>query len=79
MDMTSRQNQIVTLNTIKNHTGSIPTVIRTSSGTMSVNVPLNLTPQRIILKPQTTIPSNNIPQNKTDENIKKRKLEETKK
>ncbi|KAF2905727.1 hypothetical protein ILUMI_00440 [Ignelater luminosus] len=78
MDMTNRQNQIVTLNTTKYHTRSIPTVIRTSSGTMSVNVPLNLTPQRIILKPQTPIPSNIISQNKI-EHVRKRKLEETKK
>lgn len=66
MDITNRHNHMVNLNSMKNQT-SIPTFIRTSVGTVSLNVPINLAPQRIILKqpPFTSF-------NKMDENANKR-------
>ncbi|KAF5287976.1 hypothetical protein FQR65_LT12153 [Abscondita terminalis] len=67
MGISNRHNHMVNLNSLKNQTSSIPTYIRTSVGTVSLNVPINLAPQRIILKqPQFTT------FNKVDENSNKR-------
>ncbi|KAF5290775.1 hypothetical protein FQA39_LY14618 [Lamprigera yunnana] len=70
LDITNWHNHMMSLNSIKNHT-TVPTLIRTSAGTVSLNVPMNLAPQRIILKQPLSTTSN-----MTDE--KRIKLEERK-
>lgn len=71
MDVANRQNQMITLNTIKHHQGGISTVLRPSMSHMPM--PMNLTPQRIIFKPQISNPNVATAfQHKMDENLKKR-------
>lgn len=64
MNNTNRS-QDITLNTLNNYSGRIPAIIHTPTGTVAVNMPLNMNAQRIIIK-----------QVNPKENFRKKKLGE---